>query len=177
MLQPDDHDSVIGRPLYRRFPRHDPSSIDPKRRLADAMEPTVEIHDVSIDLPPAALSSAGSTPTLESALTITATASSESLRAETDNEQSVYSVALLDRCMDLVTRNDSVCDRQRYASSTWFSLVRRRCSNIRGKLNDLPGPDESPTSFVSDYVSCRSRFSVTLRRRDQRNEKHVKSTE
>ncbi|XP_033301571.1 growth factor receptor-bound protein 14-like isoform X1 [Bombus bifarius] len=134
MLQPGDHDSVIGRPLYRRFPRHDPSSIDPKRRLADAMEPTVEIHDVSIDLPPAALSSAGSTPTLESALTITATASSESLRAETDNEQSVYSVALLDRCMDLVTRNDSVCDRQRYASSTWFSLVRRRCSNIRGWL-------------------------------------------
>ncbi|XP_050485672.1 growth factor receptor-bound protein 14-like isoform X4 [Bombus huntii] len=134
MLQPGDHDSVIGRPLYRRFPHHDPSSIDPKRRLADAMEPTVEIHDVSIDLPLAALSSAGSTPTLESAVTTTATASSESLRAETDNEQSVYSVALLDRCTDLVTRNDSVCDRQRYASSTWFSLVRRRCSNIRGWL-------------------------------------------
>lgn len=137
MLQADDHDSVTGRPLYRRFPHHDPSSIDPTRRLPDAMEPTVEIHDVSIDLPLTAISSIGSTPTLESAVTTTATTSSESLRVETDNEQSVYSVALLDRSTDLVTRNDSVCDRQRYASSTWFSLVRRRCSNIRGKLTDL----------------------------------------
>ncbi|XP_020721538.2 growth factor receptor-bound protein 14 isoform X3 [Bombus terrestris] len=134
MLQAGDHDSVTGRPLYRRYPHHDPSSIDPKRRLPDAMEPTVEIHDVSIDLPLTAISSIGSTPTLESAVTTTATASSESLRVETDNEQSVYSVALLDRCTDLVTRNDSVCDRQRYASSTWFSLVRRRCSNIRDWL-------------------------------------------
>lgn len=149
MLQPGDHDSVTGRPLYRRFPHHDPSSIDPKRRLPDAMEPTVEIHDVSIDLPLTALSSAGSTPTLESAVTSTATASSESLRVETDNEQSVYSVALLDRCTDLVTRNDSVCDRQRYASSTWFSLVRRRCSNIRGKLNDF---DRFP---ISEPLLCR----------------------
>ncbi|XP_043596863.1 growth factor receptor-bound protein 10-like isoform X4 [Bombus pyrosoma] len=134
MLQADDHDSVTGRPLYRRFPHHDPSSIVPKRRLSDAMEPTVEIHHVPIDLPLTAISSIGSTPTLESAVTTTATTSSESLRVETDNEQSVYSVALLDRCTDLVTRNDSACDRQRYASSTWFSLVRRRCSNIRGWL-------------------------------------------
>ncbi|XP_060822751.1 growth factor receptor-bound protein 14-like isoform X2 [Bombus pascuorum] len=156
MLQAGHRDSVTGRPLCRRFPHHDPSPIVPKRPVPDAMESTVEIHHVSIDSPLTAISSIGNTPTLESALTTTATTSSDSLRVETNNQQSIYNVALLDRCTGLVTRNDPICDRQRYASTTWFSLVRRRCSSIRDWLPRMCSClDTDDTQFLGPSTCSR----------------------
>ncbi|XP_017764453.1 PREDICTED: uncharacterized protein LOC108553893 isoform X5 [Eufriesea mexicana] len=166
-----DHDPPIDI-LFHRF-AHLHTSCTKKQRI-DAMESAKTRDDhVSNDLPLITMSSVTRTAPATSSVTITTTPptttttsstttiASESLDIETDNEQRIYSDAFLNRCKELASYNDSVCDEEDYAT-TWFSRVRRRCSNIRVLTDWLPNMCscmETGTTFLNQSTGHYQRLS------------------
>ncbi|XP_017764450.1 PREDICTED: growth factor receptor-bound protein 14-like isoform X2 [Eufriesea mexicana] len=163
-----DHDPPIDI-LFHRF-AHLHTSCTKKQRI-DAMESAKTRDDhVSNDLPLITMSSVTRTAPATSSVTITTTPptttttsstttiASESLDIETDNEQRIYSDAFLNRCKELASYNDSVCDEEDYAT-TWFSRVRRRCSNIRDWLPNMCSCMETGTTFLNQSTGHYQRLS------------------
>ncbi|XP_017798333.1 PREDICTED: growth factor receptor-bound protein 14-like isoform X1 [Habropoda laboriosa] len=76
------------------------------------------------------------------------------------DEQRIYTDAFLRSCAELASScTDSICDREEYAPS-WFSQVRRRCSNIRNWLPKMCSCLEAGAPFLSQPVGSYRRLTV-----------------